>query len=364
MEDSIFLLSALFIPGTKTQLGTTNRIFWEVTDGDFSKLPQFVEKYKDENLYFLSGVSLKNSLVPDKDGVLIRKTPDSHVIKKHYFALDFDVRSEFKQEGWEITNEEIKEMGRIMAKSIAGYDPTSIVFTGNGLHIYFMGDVLDPAFQYNPAVGKIFTQFEKILGEPLDHANKNPGRILRLPGSFNNKKGKHTRVEVLTFTPKVSRVYNWIPEIYEKILKEEQVAAEKQQKVDKKVRKGGKGPHSGETWEEYRLRVMHARINFDVPIERVITDLFNLTFNGHKHFHPPGQAKDIKGVFKSPGTNMVCHGGTHLFTPGEKGCENVFTFTSRYLHMSEEDTIQYFIRNYGIEDFSPRPTSSGFQAQF
>lgn len=342
MEDSIFLLSALFIPGTKTQLGTTNRIFWEVTDGDFSKLPQFVEKYKDENLYFLSGVSLENNLVPDKDGVLIRKTPDSHIVKKHYFALDFDVRSEFGAEGHKISNNEIREMGLIMAKSLEDYHPAAIVFTGNGLHIYFIGDPIDPGEQYTIAVERIFTQFEKILGEKLDHANKNPGRILRLPGSFNNKKGKHAKVEVISFTPRQSRVYGWIPEIYDKVLAEQ--AAQRAAIPHKRYSSAPSGRGIG-----YAIN--------DIPIEDVVCPVLGVSYDG-ECFHEPGDKRKTKGFFKSKDGNFVIHYGTGRFNePSErsrsgKGPKGLcpYEFIQHHMGLDAKDTIEYFKTHHGIRE--------------
>lgn len=186
----------LNIHDCKTQIGTTDAV--ENYD-NFAECEAFLERNRDKNLYFLAGVNaLTNSRASDDD-----------VVKRNYVYFDFDIRKSKP----EITDEEI----RVEAKKIQdclSKDPLlqnygALVFTGNGLHVYYFSEPIEVAGKksiYAAGYGIISKKILELTGWEVDSACKNLARIARMPGSLNNKNKPAPLVEILFFFDRSSGV--------------------------------------------------------------------------------------------------------------------------------------------------------------
>ncbi len=166
-------LSAVHISKTLTQFGGVNRVLFEK-----GNLEEFVNANKNKDIYFLTGVD------PKKTG---ERAKDIDIIRRKHIAFDFDIRKDKK-----ITDERIKEIGAEaavkMQESKMFNDFSAVVFSGNGFHVYFVGDEIEAdKDRFSAGMEFLNEELEKIVGIKPDPACKNIGRIFRLPASFNNK---------------------------------------------------------------------------------------------------------------------------------------------------------------------------------
>ena len=169
--------------GTLVQVGTLR----EVGSIGAITLQEFCEKNVDNCIFFLGGVN------PDRGDERAR---NEDVTMKNNFVIDIDLRSKYP----DMTDDEIVEdagwLKNELDNSVLFRDWSYIVFTGNGLHIHYIGDWVTTE-DYPDGVGELYRIFEQEFGLPVDFACKNTARILRLPGTFNNKRGEHKLVRVL-----------------------------------------------------------------------------------------------------------------------------------------------------------------------
>lgn len=137
------------------------------------------------DVYFLAGVVDTS-----------KRNKDEDIIEKNYFVCDFDIRSYFKEKHWYIvSNEEIKEKAKelkgMLDKSDMFNTRSAIVFTGNGLHLYYIWDFIDVNKDlYSHWVEYIYNKISDTLWWnefTPDVACRNIGRILRMPWTFNYK---------------------------------------------------------------------------------------------------------------------------------------------------------------------------------
>ncbi len=185
------LIRRLIIPGYQLLAGGVDRVDCALTHETY---PSYVQANENRDLYILGGVPVALGLV---------RVGDVGVKKKNYFPIDIDVRELWKKEGKEISDDEIKDLGRWCAGALADHaflcEWSYIVFSGNGIHIWYIGD---PAPVYSPEHWKhgmkfILGEFEKHTKLIPDWSCVNVGKLFRLPGSFNNKNGGHVKVEIL-----------------------------------------------------------------------------------------------------------------------------------------------------------------------
>ena len=173
--------------------------FWDIQDIEISNLKQVFSleegmNRKDENIYFLHGITKKD-----------KRNNDHDLCKKNSFFIDFDIRKYFREKEWnEISDEEIKDIWVDLWKYLK-QNPKYwfnqwrwIVFTGNGLHIHYIGDTMAvpdeiTPKEYQAGVSKIYKAFYEYMGVPYfepDWMCRNIGRVARLPWSINQKTGK------------------------------------------------------------------------------------------------------------------------------------------------------------------------------
>lgn len=136
--------------------------------------------WKNEDIYFVGSVR------PDKEG----RASDDDIIAKNYMGFDFDLRKE-----WQGINQKSMEdfyafLCEQLEKDPILKDFGAVVNSGNGLHLYYFFDDLEKydkvlwTQKYEELSERIFS----LTGFNVDPACKNIGRIMRLPGTFNQQK--------------------------------------------------------------------------------------------------------------------------------------------------------------------------------
>jgi hypothetical protein len=149
-----------------------------------------------KDLYIVGGVDT---------AIGLRRSGDKDIRMKNYFVIDVDVRNLWKAQKQEITDEEIKELGHWLVGALSDHPHLSkwsyIVYSGNGIHIWYIGEpvAVKSIENWRHGMQHIHREFEKHTKLAPDESCVSVGWLFRLPGSFNNKKGRHTLVEILHF---------------------------------------------------------------------------------------------------------------------------------------------------------------------
>lgn len=137
-----------------------------------------------KNVYYIDGVN------PDKEG----RASDRDIIAKRAIVFDLDVRKLAPHaKDAEIKNQFLADVLSRLAKSGTLKNVNAIVFTGNGIHLYYVAskDYLCSGKEsiWSLNYSKLAKQLDDILGKEgiVDIACRNLGRVFRLPGTWNNK---------------------------------------------------------------------------------------------------------------------------------------------------------------------------------
>lgn len=192
-DDEVYreLIRRLVIPGYQLLAGEADRVTINLTP---EKYPAFLAANADKDIFLVGGVISEIGLT---------RASDAHIKKKNYFVIDIDVREFMKKEGTEIADEDIRDLGRWCAGALSNHPFLSewsyIVFSGNGIHTWYIGDVDDIFAPENWKQGMkfILDQFEKHTKLVPDRSCVNVSKLIRVPGSYNNKHGRHVKVEIL-----------------------------------------------------------------------------------------------------------------------------------------------------------------------
>lgn len=317
----------LIIPETVVQLGKANQVYVIVKQvSDFNG----IEIFSDTNdIYFIGGVD------PAIDKT---RASDGDVKLKNYFFFDFDIRKEYP----DMTDEAIKELGRgWMQACLEGSDLTKnwryIVFTGNGLHVYFFSPepvaITDPE-AWRMGLTKFLDSAEVSMGYKPDRACVNVSRISRLPGTFNQKSDPAKHVEIIAFqdvyTGAIERMEERGREAIQEIVKEQEARSKEL---------ATRFPTEDQTFHQ---------IN-ELPIAEVVAKVMGWNIvpdkNGKTYFIRPG-APRRSACFVPAGANHLIHGGTNEFPDfGKKGF-NCFDFVQSVKSLSSRDTFFWFKDNF------------------
>lgn len=203
----------LHITGTQIQIGTLEKVivYGEQIFPFPATFEKLLEDFQNQDMYFLGNiVREKYQHAPHK-----RETHDDDIEQKRYVFFDFDIRNHFKENDLEVTDQEIKDIATDFIASAKDHPLWSkwsfIVFTGNGIHIYYVsGASYVNKKQFAMGYKYFAEQLDPLVGIPSDKKCSNLARIGRLPGSYNNKQGKHTLVEIIASQPQESFVIDQI----------------------------------------------------------------------------------------------------------------------------------------------------------
>jgi len=293
---------------------------------ELHELLKFLNKHKTKNLYYLA------NLPPDSPATRVGKSDDV-ITQRNHVVVDFDIRSNSEEE---LTNEYIKEYAKHFREVLSRYpylrDWYAIVFSGNGLHIYYVGDPVDTEDSaiWKVACQVMFEKIEKILGEKTDKTVKNPGRIMRCPFTYNQKNGAEV-IPIYIQKDRKSKIFSDFP-LFAKHYFDE-IRKELEQKpivMSSKQNRFG----SGNDIE---------RINDQIKIQDIVSKLMGWQAKqdrrGGWKFYDVGSYKE-KACWVPANENFILHGGTeHL--PDTYAGYNVFNFVKVVKGLTNKETFQY-----------------------
>jgi len=287
------------------------------TTGDSYDL--LLDMFQDENLYFVEGVSDEAAEKP--------RVKDCDIARKSHTAIDIDYRSRHP----DCTDDDIISAGRKLKETLDASPSSfqnyhSIVFTGNGLHVHYVGkpvQITDKAI-WSQGMKLFIEQFAKKIGfeEEIDRACHNASRLWRVPGSYNCK--------------------------HEKKLVRELFAKEAHFDLSLII-KAGELPKESKKFSPVKHRLISAATGgaYDqiqaIPIEDIVCQIHGWEFDG-KNFHSNGKS-DNKGIFKPETENYVVHVGTPHVSNDKDGYRP-FEFVKQHFKFSNAETFAWFRERY------------------
>jgi len=304
---------------TIIQIGTTKKI--DCINGD--DIESYMKNHESENLYFLGGVN------PE---MKYKRAKDCDITQKRYMYFDFDIR----KDGGEITDEEIKQIGRDFAESAKETkfkNWSYIVFSGNGLHIYFIGDTIKlDKKQYALGYEILAQEISNVIGCEADPVCKNLARIARLPLSYNNKSEKKLVDFVAVQESKSNMLFHCL-------------------ELGKGVQES---KNNDEVEREMTQEIKENKNNNDVleqinrlPIQDEVLSFFptwDLINNGRNFMTPTGNmsAAHISDNYE----NVLMASGSREFQGINKTSFTTFSFVKHTQNLSSSDTFKYFEDKY------------------
>lgn len=316
--------SDLVLPGCMIQFGTHNATLKSAEKPTLDEIKSFIGNYGGgiNNLFFLAGVRADKALA-------FARAKDTDILKKNYFYIDFDIRSKHPEYTDAMIRGEIfqhvKDTLQIVGKPFSEW--RYIVFTGNGLHVYYFGETIENINLENwkYGVGDFFDHVDKAFGEEVDHACVNVARIARMPGAYNRKTVPPKLAEILEF--KDNRI-----SLAEIIRRGAELAAEEKNKLQKKLEQmRAQFPDSGDTYSEIQK----------IPVSKVVMLLMPWTLAADgRHFVEEGDRK-AKACFVSDRGNFLVHGGTRYLPPNADGY-SPFEVVKNWLNLDNARTFDWF----------------------
>lgn len=296
-----------------------------------------IEQFKkSESIYFVSWWDLS------KKKEVFHRFKDHEIESKNYFAIDIDLRNNLKEKyDEEISNIDIVRTWLDLWKQLI-YDHelfwqwSYIVFTWNGLHIYYVWNEYNfKPYQYKLWVKHIFKMWDEYVIKNWydclvsDHACCNLARILRLPGTINQKNGAKVRI--------ISQ-QNINSDLLDKIKIYALIEAEESEIKNRiAVEEMSLKNYNSEWNEDYE------KIN-SIPAYQIAQTLIpNFTFakNG-KNFN--NNKKGFTGYYYVKETNTICNGGSRyfLFDWDENSCWNNFSIIKNWFWYTNRETFEWF----------------------
>lgn len=327
------LIESLMIPGLNLLAGTAEKVDIVLTPDNYQS---YIDANANKDLFLLGGVD---------PTIGVRRAKDNDVRKKNYFLVDIDVREIWRKKREEITDEHIKEQGiaivELLNKSgtIAG-DWRLIVFSGNGLHIWYVGDpiAIESKEAWKEGLRTFLRGFEMRIGLPPDYACINLSRLSRIPCSYNNKKGRHTFVEVLATQDKRMDLENII-DLGEKSLQSLRESALAKLAEAKRTTVVGSNTYVA----------IQA-----IPIGQVVSRIMGWEFDGRNFVDPAMNPQKQKACYVPEGENFIVHGGTDHFSNEQKGY-GPFEFVKMHHQFDNKQTFEWFRTHYpDIEEVAKR----------
>ena len=281
-----------------------------------------------DNIYYL------NWLANDYEFQEWKRASDDDIKIKSEFCIDIDFRNNCD---FEITNEDIIWEWETLAEFLETEDEyfwewNKIVFSGNGLHIYYKGTPrsFDKKI-YSMWVGRIYKQWDKFMWDEkykCDHACKNIARILRLPWSINQKNG--AKVEILAERKKESRLFDFIESLAKKEMQE--------QEKEKEKRKKEMEEHLKTFWSDNK---MYEEINA-IPAYQIAQLLLpQFPYDGKKNFK--NENGGYTWYFYNQETNTIVNWWSRYFNWKDTGSGwNNFSLIKNYRNYTNKETFEFF----------------------
>ena len=184
----------LALAGCVIQAGSADRVETLLTPADCAV---YVEHNPAKDLYFLADVP---------EGMDMKRAADKDIPRKHYLYIDFDIRKTVQEKsGEKVSDAVVKEIGVGILHSLSTHPVLCHwrygVFTGNGIHVYYIGKAVDiqSAENWRRGMQSLLKIAEQAVGMPPDYGCTNIARIGRIPGSNNNKGERAIPTEILEY---------------------------------------------------------------------------------------------------------------------------------------------------------------------
>ena len=320
-------LSGLHIQGTIIQVGTPQQVL------GVDKLGTIIETHKDKDLFFLANIPQEKQYSRVKDIDMIN-------IPKRYWYFDYDIRKDNKS----ISDEQIKWIGLEMGdklKATPYKDFYAIVYSGNGLHIYYKGDPVEikSLDDYSLGYNLMRADIDSIVGYESDSSCSNVARIARLPGSYNLKRDKPVLVEVVAVsdTPDCKNLIQHFIDMGKK----ENVRLKEIEKEEVALQE------LATLTNKYKADDLHEIIN-EIPVyEEVLKDFPQWSFDG-KNFYLPNKKIATSAYYVKDGRRvsnaLVLSETRHI--PISQKAVSTFLYRREFSKLTSKETYEYFKTHY------------------
>ena len=294
------------------QISTLNKIL----NGNVDSI---IKQNENENIYFLGCV---------KDGVQ-KRASDNDIEEKNYIYFDLDVA---KTEN--ATDEEIKWFAKSLPEILQNTifeDWNSIIYTGNGIHIYYLGDFVKvDKLKWSQAMKYLVREIQKIVKTEVDSACVNPARISRLPLSYNNK-GEKKLVEIIEQRDKKTDLIKNIYSYSTVIQAEEEI-----QGILYAIKQQSKGEKGFDLIEQ---------IN-NIPVaDEVLKDYPNWKFDGKNFWDQNNRRASSAWVNES---NVLIKSDSRWINGSAKGfC--TYLYRKAQSNLTDKETFDYFRKEYNLK---------------
>lgn len=301
-----------------------------------------------ENVYFLAGV---------RPG-LTKRAADSDVLKRGMFTLDFDIRKELEKldgltqhfkhpEDPAEMDYLVKKTAEAIVQKLGEHETWKnfryVVLSGNGMHVHYFGDPCTVIKEeWAAGMKDIFDEINKIIvAIPCDTGCGNPGRIMRMPGSWNLKDPAHKKpVEIDIWMPGATLPpMQFVQERGKLAIQHMTEQREAEQKAFTMSH-----PEGGSTVIDL--------INH-IPIEQVVKLLLQcdpvIKKDGGMRFCDDKGVE--RGFFRHREHNLIVHEGTSLFSPPKNVGYNCLGLVKEVLGIETPAAVAWFTeRNSVVRD--------------
>lgn len=305
-----------------------------------NRIVKFNDAWGKSQIYFCAGI-------PKGLG---RRCADGDFFTKKYIPVDIDIRKDYFDRTWKVLSHE--EMMDIINDLLHKINATSefsdyayAVCSGNGLHLYYVGE--DTAFPEPSCYANGVEYLQGMLNDVIapyvcDPAVKNLARIMRLPGTVNPRKkfrGKDVLwdlwdyvCEFIKYRPTVrSNLVEMLPllaEEYEKTHADVKDVIAKHYKVD------------SDWWDINSVDVWElASLAWGVTVGRVNGDVIPLK-EPHKNM----------GAYIYKPYNVVVNTWSSLIRDKDKKVFSAFDIVcSEMMGGDKKKTVEYFKEHYHVE---------------
>ncbi len=318
------------------------------------QIDNFLSVAIDSNVYFVGGIWELKKRASDKD-----------IIKKNYFAIDIDLRKIAKDlYRIEISDSEIIHWGETVCDYLKDEFPETFwkirycVFSWNGLHLYYFRESpVEIIGDWNPSIwaewlNNVFEEFLTLMWDSCapDFACKNIGRILRLPGSVNQKTKKTTKV--IWFNDVYATIFfdsiqvRWLT-----LLKAKREDLERQSESLKRELELKKKLYPKMNIELWNLQDLFVKINWinAAEVSMKIFPQFQLDKNGKNFLSWKKDGNAYKWFYYIEEINAICNGGSHEYNWGDaNSCWSSSVLVKNHFWFSWGETIKWFKENFNM----------------
>ena len=291
---------------------------------------------KDSNIYFLWGVKENAKRLTDLD-----------IGEIHYIRLDIDIRKWVKLHLWAEADEGdilwfINEIKDKLDWNKLLKDRSYIIFSWWGCHIYYSslrGILITDSFTpklWQLAMKRIYSLYDSVIEEEYllsDRAVCNTARVMRLPGSINQKNWAECRI-IHSEPDRQSPLFPMIEELGRDAFKNLNKYADKRNAEVAEMK--AKLLASG--WKDTDIKYEIINRIPSYLISQILLPSF--VFDGKKNFKHNGK---MKWFFYVNETNSICNWGSEEYAWKETdSCWNNYSLVERYLSLTKEQTFKWF----------------------